>query len=384
MASSHVAVDRSTTVPGRPRRGSRTTRRTASLEGVSFDCDALADLEPRGVGFTYWFDPPEHGGPVSVRVRFAGRRIGVRGKPGRRDTFEVVERIERVVPGSGPVALTVHVPNVTDGEWQVTAAGDVESGRGRTAARLGSASSSSRTGYAPVIRVKAPGARLFAWPALVSVGVAIAVVVQWLLARDANLPAGRISIVSLLSSLVGLVGAKVYYLVEHRAERPTVLRAGLCIQGFVLATIGALIAGSVAIGVPVGRVLDVTVPGLLFAMTIGRFGCFFGGCCAGRATPSRWGLWSSDRRLGMRRIPTQLLESAVAFTIGLAALAVVTSFDVRRGGTVFVAAIAAYTLGRQLLFPLRDLPRHTDHGRFVTMAIAAAAVVAAIAVNAFA
>jgi phosphatidylglycerol:prolipoprotein diacylglycerol transferase len=94
----------------------------------------------------------------------------------------------------------------------------------------------------------------------------------------------------------------------------------MCIQGFGLGAIGTLVIGAWATGMPAGPLLDVTAPGLLVGMTIGRFGCFFGGCCAGRPTASRWGLWSSDRRLGVRRVPTQLLESTVALVVGLAAL----------------------------------------------------------------
>jgi len=44
-----------------------------------------------------------------------------------------------------------------------------------------------------------------------------------------------------------------------------------------------------AVDLPAGTVLDATTPGLLFGMTVGRFACFFGGCCAGR--PSGGGRW---------------------------------------------------------------------------------------------
>ena len=190
----------------------------------------------------------------------------------------------------------------------------------------------------------------------------------------------------MVACVVGVVGAKLYYLTGHwlRGRRPNPLTAGMCIQGFVLGAIATLVVGAWAAGVPVGAVVDVTAPGLLFGMTVGRFGCFFGGCCAGRPTASRWGLWSSDRRLGMRRIPTQLLESAVALLVGLAALLAVWATTPQPAGVVFIGAIAAYTLGRQLLFPLRAGRRHTAHGRTLAMAFAGLAVAAAIAVATFA
>lgn len=65
----------------------------------------------------------------------------------------------------------------------------------------------------------------------------------------------------------------------------------MCIQGFVLGAIAVLLIGSRIAGQRPGVTLDITSAGLLFGMTIGRFGCFFGGCCAGRPTSSKWGLW---------------------------------------------------------------------------------------------
>ncbi|MBN9620225.1 MAG: prolipoprotein diacylglyceryl transferase, partial [Actinobacteria bacterium] len=180
--------------------------------------------------------------------------------------------------------------------------------------------------------------------------------------------------------LLGVAGAKVYYLSWHREARRAPLRAGMCIQGFVLAAIAGLVAGSYLTGVDVGAALDVSAAGLMLGMVIGRFGCFFGGCCAGRLTASRWGLWSSDRRLGARRVPTQLLEAGLAAAIGAAAWTAVWVGEPRPAGTVFVAAVAAYTLGRQLLFPLRDVPRQTVHGRMITLIVSAVVFIAALAV----
>lgn len=376
-------------VPGdvQPNGARRRGRRLAApLEVSRFGCDAFADADTQALGLTYWFDTEPAGDPYTVRIRFSGRRIGVKGRLGRRDSFERVETVERVVPGSGPVALTVRIHDIAPGEWYVTATATRDPGkavRGRAAnsppgRRLSSASSSGTTAFAPVVRILAPGARLGAWPALVGVGVVVALAVQQVLAARTDVPALGVLLVSLFASVLGAAGAKVYYLVEHRDRRPPLLTAGMCIQGFVIAAIVALVAGTALLDVSVGRVLDVSTPGLLFGMTIGRFGCFFGGCCAGRPTGSRWALWSSDRRLGVRRVPTQLLESAIALVVGVVAFLAVWS-DVAPGGAVFVAAIAAYTFGRQLLFPLRDLPRHTAHGRRLTMALAGVAITVAVA-----
>ncbi|MGI8720908.1 MAG: prolipoprotein diacylglyceryl transferase family protein [Geodermatophilaceae bacterium] len=118
-------------------------------------------------------------------------------------------------------------------------------------------------------------------------------------------------------------------------------------------------------------------------MTIGRIGCFLGGCCVGLPTSSRWGVWSSDRRLGVRRIPVQLFESTLAGLLGVTALLAILFTNSSVDGVIFVAALAAYTLGRQLLFPMRGIPRKTAYGRMLTMVVMALAVVAALAVAVF-
>lgn len=383
MARAQKTAGRRETAPAVTSSGSRGQRIRGSrnLQVASYSCAPLAELTPHGLGVTYWFDTPRDGEPFGVKVRLVGRRLGVRGKPGRRDSFDVEETLPDVVPGSGPVAVTTSVTEIEPGEWQITAtARMIRGGRGRdarSAEKLPNGSSTGVTTYAPLVRNTAPGAHLGVWPALVGVGATLALASQFVLTRRNDLPAGRILLLSLVASLVGLIGAKVYYAVEHRGRSRGLLTAGMCIQGFVIGVIGALLVGSAVLDLRPGALVDLTTPGLFFAMAIGRLGCFFGGCCAGRPTGSRWALWSSDRRLGVRRIPTQLLESALATAIGLGSLAIVISPSSDAGGAVFVAALAAYVFGRQVLFPLRSLPRNTRAGRKITMIAAGMAFVAA-------
>ncbi len=154
-----------------------TTARRLRVE--TFRCDALDDAEPQALAVTYWFDAAPHGTPYSVRIRLEGRRIGARGKPGRRDRFSVTETVDGVVPGSGRIAITTRIPDVAPGEWHVTASPIREPVRGPAArAAMASASSSGSTGFAPVLKIRAPGARLGARPALVGIGAVMALAVQ--------------------------------------------------------------------------------------------------------------------------------------------------------------------------------------------------------------
>ncbi len=385
-------------LPKRVTRRAEATGSAALQVMTAFRCDPLVKAEPQALGLTYFFDAEPTGQPYSVTIHFAGRRIGAGGRPRPEDTLSVTETVDPVVPGSGRLAVTARVVGVAPGQWQVKAVPLDEvrarSGKNRSVAtrRLPRASASGPTNYGPVVQACAPGAHLGAWPALVGLGAAVGLTTQALLASRAHLDVTIVLAVSLAASAVGLLGAKLYYLAGHFLMRhflpshqgdvrPAVLSAGLCIQGFVTAAVATLVVGTLVVGLSVGAVLDVTAPGLFLGMTIGRFGCFFGGCCAGRPTASRFGLWSSDRRLGVRRIPTQLLESALALLIAGPAVVAMWLTTPRPAGVVFVGTIAAYTLGRQILFPLRDIPRKTAHGRSLTTVLAALAVVVDVALG---
>lgn len=113
-------------------------------------------------------------------------------------------------------------------------------------------------------------------------------------------------------------------------------------------------------------------------MSIGRPGCFWAGCCTGRPTAARWGVWSSDRRLGCRRAPAQLLEALSALISGGVVLIVVLVDGLARSGPVAVVGLAAYTLARQFILGLRAEDRVWPYGRRVTGAIAALALIAGI------
>ncbi|MCX6465181.1 MAG: prolipoprotein diacylglyceryl transferase [Pseudonocardiales bacterium] len=311
-------------------------------------------------------------------MRFTGRRTGAADPPAPGDTFDVVDTIAHVIPGSGTVSLTRRIEGIAVGDWTVHAVPVVDSDSPVDRAVPQPARVDASTGYAPIVRVRAPGVRIGAWPALVGSGAAAALALQGLFASRFSLPTGPVLGLSLVACLLGLLGARVYYRVEHPRRQGAPAQRGMCIQGFVLAAVGAVVVGALLLGLPVGRLLDVTAPGLMGGMAIGRVGCFLGGCCAGRPTASRWGRWSSDRRLGTRRIPTQLLESALAVLIGSVASAALTVADPVPAGAVFVAAVAAYTFGRQLLFPLRSLPRHTRYGRPLVMLSTGVAFVVAV------
>lgn len=192
-----------------------------------------------------------------------------------------------------------------------------------------------------------------------ALGVTVALVSFALLYGAAGGTGPAIPVV-IAALLTGAVGAKAWFVFLHRRQpSEDGWFIGWCIQGFVAGVLLAVGIAALLGAIPAGVFLDAAAPGVLLGIAAGRIGCFLAGCCVGRPTQSRWGVWSSDRRLGMRRIPTQLIEAALAAGLGVAALVFVVRIGTAHGG-VFAASLAAYTLLRQRILGLRVEPRRAS------------------------
>lgn len=352
---------------------------------------------------TCWVDPGDSGMEYDTVIRFSGRRLGVTGRPSPGDRFERDDLV-RLVPGSGPVAVTTRVQDISAGQWQVRARPADRHGPGRV---LDPASlwcgravrrmtrilwpkgnpvpadgrdSAARTRIFAFATV--PGIIPGAWAGLVLSGLVVALAVLAALLARVQVSAGGALGVGLAASVVGLAGARGWYVMLQRGKVSGLPTQGLCIQGFVAGAVLAGVPGLLLAGIPVGTFFDAAAPGLFFAMAIGRQGCFLAGCCAGRVTGSRLGIWSSDGNIGARRLPAQHLELLASLLIGAAALAAFLQFGRSAGGSVFAGALAAYILARQGLLSFRAEPRRWSLARPVTAAAASAALLADILISA--
>jgi phosphatidylglycerol---prolipoprotein diacylglyceryl transferase len=343
---------------------------------------------------TYWLDPGETGDPFSATIRFSGRRTDVTGKPQPRDSFWQEETVDGIIPGSGPVAITAEVRGVNPGQWTVTA---------RSVARVGGRPYRSypppednpaavyrvppprRVEIPPepdatihtstLLRSKVPGIIRFAYATLVGLGVLVGLGLEALLLNHGHYTLFRPILFSVIAILAGVIGGKGWYVAVHRGKKFD----GWCIQGFVAGAAVVVAAAPLAgPGLPAGAFLAAAAPALLIGMAIGRPGCFWAGCCTGRPIAARWGIWSSDRRLGCRRAPAQLLEALSALISGGAVLVVVLIDGLARSGPAAVVGLSAYTLARQAILGLRAEPRVWRYGRPVTAAIAALALIVGI------
>jgi len=356
---------------------------TSALEFVTFPFAAVADLRPHALAVTYWFDPPTKEGHHEVVLRLTGRRLDVERARTPADDFVAVASLPDVRPGSGRTSLTHRVLGKSPGRWHVTAeAMAVPKGGDRSdAVRLPSAEAVGSSTFAPVGGLRAPGVVLGAWPVMVGLGVVLALALQSTLAPKHGVPSGSVLVLALVASALGAGGAKLYYRLTHRKESGGHSFAGLSVQGFVIVATATFVIGGALQGMAVGHLLDATVPALLLGQAVGRLGCLLGGCCAGIPTLSRWAVWSSDRRVGTRRVPVQLLESGAAGILALVTGAIAWRVPTSSAGLLFVAGLAAYVVVRQLLFPLRGLPRATRHGRQVTQAVALLTLLGALTVS---
>ena len=212
-----------------------------------------------------------------------------------------------------------------------------------------------RSHLRPFVRV--PGSIIGTWPALVLLGVLVGLIVQAQLIGRAHLNELSVLGLSVAAVVVGLVGAKLWYVALAGKVSAGTFSEGLCIQGFIVGTAVVLTGGLILLHLPVGTFADASATGLFFGMAIGRPGCFLTGCCAGRPTASRWGLWASDRRVGARRFPTQLWEAFFCLCVALAMLSIELQRSINVPGAIAVGGLAAYTLGRQILFRFRVEPR---------------------------
>jgi len=133
---------------------------------------------------------------------------------------------------------------------------------------------------------------------------------------------GETFLLDLVAILIvsGLLGARILYVLlnlsyfrQHPWESFKVWEGGLVFYGgFLLAAL----VGTIFIryrGYPVDDVADCLAPALALGQGIGRWGCFFAGCCYGKPTTLPWGVTFKDAAslapLGVSLHPVQIYES---------------------------------------------------------------------------
>ena len=335
--------------------------------------DVSDDEEPEALVVSHWFDPGGSREPWDAQVTLTGRRV-VDGTPTASDRFTRSEVVEGVCEGAGPYSLTTIVYGLRPGEWEVTAHLARPPSVGGQALEdprrvpeppelqvaqwawrrwqvTPVAPRTVRTRWSPLAPLaRMPAVQPGSWAAFGAIAVIVALALQATFAGRLGVDAGMSLVVTMAASVSGLIAARAWYSILHPGI--SLLRGGWAVDGFlaVAPIVGVGVAWILAL--PVGAYLDATAPALFAAVAIARVGCFFAGCCAGRISSARWAIWSSDHRIGARRVPAQLMESAAGLLLAVSTglILVVTS---GLGGGVFVLSLAGYLAARQGILRVR-------------------------------
>ncbi|MFQ5481789.1 MAG: prolipoprotein diacylglyceryl transferase [Nitrospinaceae bacterium] len=162
--------------------------------------------------------------------------------------------------------------------------------------------------------------------------------------------------------VAAIIGARLMYVVvEHRyfAQRPLEIlmfwKGGLVFYGGFLAAAGTGFYYIRKLGLPAWQVADILAPSLAIGQGVGRWGCFFAGCCYGAPTDLPWGVTFTDPKslapLDVALHPTQIYLSLNGFLI----FGILVLLRRRKAfhGQLFWAYGALYAIGRFLIEFLR-------------------------------
>src|SRR5262245_61238618 len=170
-----------------------------------------------------------------------------------------------------------------------------------------------------------------------------------------------------------LVGAKLLLVVtdfQSFVDNPRALidllrSGGVFYGGLILAVVVALWYIR-RIGLPLWTTCDVFAPGIALGHVVGRFGCFFAGCCYGKPTTVPWAITFTNpyaaanvgTPLNIPLHPTQLYEAAAEALILLLLLAT-ESRGRKFPGRTFWLYMLLYAVSRFIIELYRGDPRGT-------------------------
>ncbi|MBI4338251.1 MAG: prolipoprotein diacylglyceryl transferase [Chloroflexi bacterium] len=197
-------------------------------------------------------------------------------------------------------------------------------------------------------------------------GVLVAVLLVLREARRRGLDTGKVTNVALWSVLAGLVGARLFHIVDklsyYLANPYQILmlnQGGLAIWGGIL--VGGLAAAYVAYreGLPIAKLADATPIGLIAGQMLGRIGCIINGDAYGGPTGMPWGFtyinpgaMIPEALKGVPTHPYPVYE--VLWDLALLGLLLLLRRRPLPQGLLFLAYVGGYALGRFVLTFVRQ------------------------------
>jgi phosphatidylglycerol:prolipoprotein diacylglycerol transferase len=225
----------------------------------------------------------------------------------------------------------------------------------------------------PILLELGPNITVYTYGVLLAAAYLLGLKLAMSRAKARQLDQTRVLDLGIYIIISALIGAKLLLLItEFRTftanprELLTLARSGgVFYGGLILAVIVALWYIR-RIGLPLWTTCDVFAPGIALGHVVGRFGCFFAGCCYGKPTDVAWAITFTNpfaaanvgTPLGVPLHPTQLYEAGAEALI-LVLLLATESRGRRYPGRTFWLYMLLYAVSRYIIEMFRGDPRGT-------------------------
>ncbi len=204
------------------------------------------------------------------------------------------------------------------------------------------------------------GFNIYSYPAMLYVGLLAGVFVGAHVAQDSGISADRFAVAVVLLLIPALAGSRLYFVLTrwdiYRRDPARIWRrdeGGMAMYGGFILVVPLSIPLLRLLDLPFGSFWDAAALTILLGMAFTRVGCFLNGCCSGRPSDAWFALSLPDHHGNwQRRIPTQLMEMALAIMLFGTALALRSHAPFP--GATFCGVLAGYGAGRMYLESLRE------------------------------
>lgn len=204
------------------------------------------------------------------------------------------------------------------------------------------------------------GINIYSYPAMLYLGLVAGVFLGAHLAPQYGLSADQFTLATMILIAPALIGARLYFVFQHWAVYRHDLRriwrrgdSGAALYGGLLVIVPLSYPLLRVMRVPFAAFWDAAIFTMLLGMAFTRIGCLLNGCCGGRATTSRLGVYlPDDHGIWRRRIPTQPLEAI--FALLLLAGAAWCGGSEPFHGAIFLFVVLAYGTWRFALEAVRE------------------------------
>lgn len=194
---------------------------------------------------------------------------------------------------------------------------------------------------------------LYSYGIFLSLALILGIFVFYKLAKKKGLNTSRIFNNIVIVILVGLVGARIGYVLAHLDYYITQPLDTLKIWQGGLAFYGAFLGGLLAVLIwflreerkNLWKWLDAAIPALVLGNGIGKIGCFLNGCCYGRESDIFWAVKIPILEDNIARHPVQIYE-ALAYLLVFVVLYLISQRKYKFNGMIFFLGLILHSLAR--------------------------------------